>query len=223
MIFLYHSDASKEFIKLKGDDFKYIIKVRRHKEKDVISIRDIDDTKTLYNYKIDSISNKEVFLSLLSKEENEIKPTKYFHIGWCVIEPKSIEKTLPMLNELGVSKISFIYCDRSQKNFKIDLKRYKRILISSNQQCGRSNFIEFEIYKDLKQFLKDYPNTKVLDFSDNILNDTTDFKTVLVGCEGGFSKEEKELLSSLEVFRFNTPFVLKSQSAVVSIASKVLL
>jgi 16S rRNA (uracil1498-N3)-methyltransferase len=223
MIFLYHSDASKEFIKLKGDDFKYIIKVRRHKEKDVISIRDIDDTKTLYNYKIDSISNKEVFLSLLSKEENEIKPTKYFHIGWCVIEPKSIEKTLPMLNELGVSKISFIYCDRSQKNFKIDLKRYKRILISSNQQCGRSNFIEFEIYKDLKQFLKDYPNTKVLDFSHNILNDTTDFKTVLVGCEGGFSKEEKELLSSLEVFRFNTPFVLKSQSAVVSIASKVLL
>ncbi len=63
----------------------------------------------------------------------------------------------------------------------------------------------------------------MFDFCDNILQESSDFETVLIGCEGGFSKDEKELLSSLEVFRLDTPMVLRSESAVVAVASKILL
>jgi 16S rRNA (uracil1498-N3)-methyltransferase len=223
MIFLYLNDASKEIIKLKNEEFKYIIKVRRHKIDDEIYLRNLDDISILYKYRIKQINPKDAILELISFEKKIIKPTKELHIAWCVIDTKSIEKTLPNLNELGVSKISFIYCDRSQRNFKIDTKRLKKILISSNQQCGRSTFMEFEIYKNLKEFISKYPDTKVLDFCNNILKDTNDFKTVLVGCEGGFSDDEKKLLASLEVFRFDTPLVLRSQSAVTAIASKILI
>ena len=38
------------------------------------------------------------------------------------METKNIEKVLPTLNEMGVHEITFIYCERSQKSFKVDFK-----------------------------------------------------------------------------------------------------
>jgi 16S rRNA (uracil1498-N3)-methyltransferase len=122
-----------------------------------------------------------------------------------------------------VSKISFIFCQRSQKNFKIDFKRYERIVEASMQQSGRTSFLKFDSYKNIDSFIKEYPDTKVFDFTDTILESGVAFKRVLIGCEGGFSSEEKELLASQEVFRLKTPMVLRSESAVFSVASKILL
>lgn len=91
------------------------------------------------------------------------------------------------------------------------------------QQCGRTSYIEFDVYKNLADFMVKFPDTKVFDFTDNVLSGESDFKRVLIGCEGGFSPYEKEFLKSKEVFRLNTPLVLRSESAVVAIASKILL
>ncbi|MEO1938944.1 MAG: 16S rRNA (uracil(1498)-N(3))-methyltransferase, partial [Sulfurimonas sp.] len=42
-------------------------------------------------------------------------------------------------------------------------------------------------------------------------------------CEGGFAPSEKELLQKQEVFRLKTPMVLRSESAALAVASKILL
>ena len=223
MVFLYNENASKEHLVLKGDDFKYIIKVRRHKVADIIDFRNENDSHTLYSYRLEEIFAREARLSLIRKTDKKLSPKKYLHVGWCVIEQKQIEKVLPSLNEIGVSKISFIYCDRSQRNFKIDTKRFHRILKASNQQCGRSDFMEFNIYKNLDTFLKEYKDVKVFDFCDNIISKELDFENILIGCEGGFSKDEKQKLLSYDVFALDSDFVLRSESAVLSIASKILL
>jgi len=140
-----------------------------------------------------------------------------------VIDIKSIEKVLASLSEIGVSKISFIYCDRSQKNFKLDFKRFERILEASMQQSGRTQFMEFDTYKNISSFVQEFPDTKVFDFSDTVLQGKSDFQRVLIGCEGGFSPVEKELLKSQDVFRLDTPMILRSESAVMAVASKILL
>ncbi len=223
MIFLFHEDAGKEFLHLRGEDFKYLIKVRRHKQGDHITFRNPQNSSILYEYTITNISGRDVVLELFFEEVKKVYPKQFLHVGWCVIDNKSVEKTLPMLNEIGVGKISFIYCDRSQKNFKPDLKRFERILRSSMQQCGRSEFMEFEIYKTLEDFLHNYPEVKVFDFCENYLSKEAKFESVLIGCEGGFSKAEKELLAKQEVFALPTPLVLRSETAVCSVASKILL
>ena len=223
MIYLFDENASKDILKIRGDNYKYLVKVLRHKEGDILSFRNENSINILYKYKIIDISSRDLTLELIDAKENEVVSKKELHIAWCVIDTKSIEKILPSLNEIGVSKISFIYCDRSQKNFKLDFKRFNRILKSSMQQCGRTKFMEFDIYKNINEFLIKFPQTKVLDFCNNILEDSLEFKTVLIGAEGGFSKEEKELLKSYDVFRLNTPMVLRSESAVMAIASKILL
>ena len=222
MIYLLLDEKKENQITLKGENFKYLIKVRRHSIDDTISIRYKADIKELCNYKIIFIDGRSVGLELISSEVVEVKSAKELHIAWCKIDIKSIEKVLPSLSEIGVVKISFISCDRSQ-NIKLDFKRFERILEASMQQCGRSTYIEFDTYKNIEEFIVKYPDTKVFDFCENSLKDGSGFERVIIGAEGGFSQDEKELLSSQDVFRLDTPMILRSESAVIAVASKVVL
>jgi len=223
MIFLFDENAGADRLNIRGENFKYLIKVRRHTIGDILGFRNKDNIEVLHSYKIIAIEARSLELELINSETLKVEPKKELHIGWCVIDSKSVEKVLASLNEIGVGKISFIYCARSQKNFKADFKRYERILDSSNQQCGRTHLMEFDSYKNLESFIEDYPDTKVFDFTDKVLECDSDFDTVLIGCEGGFSPSEKELLIKQDVFRLNTPMVLRSESAALAVASKILL
>lgn len=223
MIFVFDDEASKQTLYIRGELYKYLIKVRRHKEGDEIALRKRENTDVLYNYTISNIDAREVKLELLSSFEKKVQSSRYLHIGWCVIDANSIEKVLSSLCELGVAKITFIYCDRSQKNFKLDFKRFDRIQEASMQQCGRSSYIEFDTMKNVKEFISKYPHTKVFDFSHRVFEDSQGIEDILIGCEGGFSEAEKNLFAELETFRLDTPMVLRSESAVLAVASKILL
>ena len=222
LIYILLDEKPSDILNIKGETFKYLVKVRRHNEGDIINIRYKDEIKNLHIYEISSIENRSLNLTLLSSELKEVKSPKNLHIAWCMIDIKSIEKVLPSLSEIGVSKITFINCDRSQK-IKLDFKRFERILEASMQQCGRSSYIEFDISNSISDFIKEYPDTKVFDFCDNVLGKGAVFERVLIGCEGGFSDDEKEFLKTEENFRLDTPMVLRSESAVVAVASKILL
>lgn len=223
MIYVIDEDAGKQNISIKGELYKYLVKVRRHQEGDILTFRTNKDLATAHTYKVESVDPRALHLQLVESLEHKVESSKLLHVGWCVIDTKSVEKVLPMLNELGVKKISFIYCDRSQKNFKPDFNRLGRILESSSSQCGRTDVMEFETLKNIDEFIKKYPETAVFDFCDTVLSGDEKFETILIGNEGGFSQNEKELLSKQKVYRLDTPMVLRSETAVVAVASKMLL
>jgi len=223
LIYIFDENAGTQELFLKGEVHKYLIKVRRHSLGDELRFRTKEKSEMLYLYKIVELEPRSVTLSLLSSEKLEVKSSKELHIAWCMIDSKSIEKVLPSLCEIGVSKISFILCERSQKNFKLDLKRLDRIVEASMQQSGRTSRLTFDTYKNIAAFIEEFPETKVFDFTENILDGDSNFSHILIGCEGGFSSTEKELLKSQEVFRLNSPMVLRSESAVMAVASKILL
>ncbi len=223
MVYVFDERAGEKSFTIKGELHKYLIKVRRHQEDDELNFRNKENIERLYTYKLVSIEPRSATLELIDEKLLEVKPEKELHIAWCVIDAKSVEKVLPSLCEIGVSHISFIFCERSQKNFKIDFKRYERIVEASMQQSGRSSFMAFDTYKNIESFISKYPDTKVFDFCENILTQESDFARVLIGCEGGFSPKEKEFLQKQEVFRLQTPMVLRSESAVMAVASKILL
>jgi len=221
--FLFDDDAGKERLALKGESFKYIIKVRRHQVGDELGFRKQKASETLHRYCIAAIDGRSAVLELISSEKEVVTASKKLHIGWCVVDSKSVEKVLPLLNELGVAKITFIYCDRSQKNFKPDLKRYERILESSMQQCGRSEMMTFAEVKNVEAFISENPQTVVFDFCDEVLGDGGGIDTVLIGSEGGLSEAERELLANQRIVRLDTPMILRSETAATAIASKILL
>lgn len=222
MLYLYHKEAGKPQLTLLGDEHRYIFKVRRHKVEDTLYLRNLDDG-LLYRYVLTSIDKHSVVLELQESQMLEIKAKVPLHIGWCVIDPKNIEKTLPSLNEMGVEKITFIYCKRSQKSFKVDFKRLEKILLNSSQQSGRSELMKLEIADSLEHFLKLNPESTMLNFSENKMTSQDTIATIVIGCEGGFHEEEVALFKSENIVGLDTPLVLKSESAVCAVSAKILL
>ncbi|NCD11696.1 MAG: 16S rRNA (uracil(1498)-N(3))-methyltransferase [Epsilonproteobacteria bacterium] len=221
MQFVYHEYAGKPTLLLETKAYEHIFKVRRMGIGERLCWRNLEDD-FVYWYEISNIGKKEATLTLLSKEILALLPSNILHIGWSVIDPKIIEKTLPMLNELGVSKITFFYAEFSQKNHKLDFERMKRILINSSQQCGRSKWMEIEILPTLQSYLEHYSKSYVLDFSEIKLKEHELVESILIGPEGGFSEKERILLQNQPTVGLTCKTILRSETAVVAVASKIL-
>ncbi len=222
MLYLYHKEAGKPQLTLVGDEHRYIFKVRRHKADDTLYLRNLKDG-LLHRYVITFIDKRSAILELQESQVLEVKANNSLHIGWCIIDPKSIEKVITSLNEMGVEKITFIYCKRSQKSFKIDFQRLEKILLNSSQQSGRSEMMKLEMAEDLESFLVQNPKSKMLNFSENKIEAQSDIDTIVIGCEGGFHEDEVAFFEAESIVGFDTSLVLKSESAVCAAVSKVLL
>ncbi len=218
MQFVYHEEASKDVLSLDTKEFTHIFRVRRTKVGQVLFFRNLVDDM-LYSYKISSIDRKKSIMELIDKKLLKVEAKKQLHVGWCMVEAKTIEKTLPFLNELGVSKISFVYCELSQRNFKLDMQRVKKILINSSQQCGRSSLMQIEILDSLEEFLALYPDCKVLDFSSNFIDKKEEFHSFLVGCEGGFTDDERKMIDKKNIVGLKNPMILRSETAVLTLSA----
>ena len=223
MQFIYDKNAKNELLKIEDENYNYIVKARRHKLDDILDFRNLEDD-FLYSYKISQIDKKSLILNLLKKEEKLIENSKKIHLAWCVVDPKTIYENIASLNELGVDKITFVYSDFSQKNFKINFEKLEKILINSSSQCGRSSIIKLDIYKNIDTFIKDNPDTYFLDFSQTSIDSKVlDIKTLMIGTEGGFSKRERELFNKNFIVGFSSNLILKSQTAIISATSKIIL
>ena len=223
MQFIYDKNAKNELLKIEDENYNYIVKARRHKLDDILDFRNLEDD-FLYSYKISQIDKKSLILNLLKKEEKLIENSKKIHLAWCIVDPKTIYENIASLNELGVDKITFVYSDFSQKNFKINFEKLEKILINSSSQCGRSSIIKLDIYKNIDTFIKDNPDTYFLDFSQTSIDSKVlDIKTLMIGTEGGFSKRERELFNKNFIVGFSSNLILKSQTAIISATSKIIL
>ena len=223
MQFIYDKNAKNELLKIEDENYNYIVKARRHKLDDILDFRNLEDD-FLYSYKISQIDKKSLFLNLLKKEEKIIENSKKIYLAWCIVDPKTIYENIASLNELGVDKITFVYSDFSQKNFKINFEKLEKILINSSSQCGRSSIIKLDIYKNIDTFIKDNPDTYFLDFSQTSIDSKVlDIKTLMIGTEGGFSKRERELFNKNFIVGFSSNLILKSQTAIISATSKIIL
>jgi 16S rRNA (uracil1498-N3)-methyltransferase len=216
MKFLYYPNPTPQ-LEIEGEKFKYLFKVRRIQVGEIVPVRTLKDD-LLYLYQVEKVEKRRGVLKLVERREEPVLPPRYLHLGWCIVDPKTIEKALPHLNEIGVSKISFIYCDRSQHNFRLRLDRIERILIESCQQCGRSRLPEIEVIESSDRFAQLYPETVRLDFGGGEV--TSSLKRVIVGPEGGFTDRERQFFPASVGFK---GFILKSETAACAVAAKILL
>ena len=65
---------------IKGEVFKYLVKVRRHNEGDEINFRSCNDLKILYSYKINSIDNRSLEVELINSKIQEVKAKKSLRV-----------------------------------------------------------------------------------------------------------------------------------------------
>lgn len=222
MQFIYLKEAGENNFFVKDDIYKYVIKARRSKVGDILSFRNLNDNN-LYKYKLTLINKKDAQFNLTSFEEKIVEQNKKLNIIWAVVDSKTIEKQLPYLNEIGVEQITFFYGDYSQHSFKLNFDKYEKILTNSSQQCGRSSIIKLKFIDSLDEVLKKDSNIYALNFSSNLISNNQDISTIVIGCEGGFSKKELEKFDSNKIVGLNSNLILRSETAITVISSKILL
>ena len=223
MQFTFDENCGNETLEIKDEVYNYLIKARRHKIDDEIYFRNLKDS-FIYLYKMSFIDKKKALLTLVFKEEKIVENQNKLHVGWCVVDPKTIEKFIPSLNEMGVDKITFIYADFSQKNFKINIEKLEKILINSSCQRGRSSIIKLDVCKSIEEFMKLNEDVYFLDFSKlNVSEKKAEIKTLVIGCEGGFSKKERDSFNKDKIVGFDSNFILRSETAIISAGAKILL
>jgi len=219
MRFVYHERAGQNQIILEGEAYIHTIKVRRAKVNERVDVSNLNDA-CIFSYSISDIRRKDAQLVLIKKVPLVSPPLKEMIAGWGMVEPKTVEKTLPMLNELGVKTLGLVRLDYSQGNFKYDMERMKRILINSCQHCGRMELMEIVEYKSLNHWLETHPKSAWVNFGgEDIQQSQTN--AFLVGPEGGFSQNESNLLANNPCWGIKSPFILRSESAIISISAKI--
>ena len=223
MIYLYDKNAGEPVVTVEGEEYRHLFKAKRLKISSEINLRNLRDD-FLYRYRVESVERRRAILNLIGRETAIVTPDKILHIGWCLIDTKILEKYLPALNEIGVSKITPLICDRSQRNFKIDMDRVERILINSSQQCGRSRMMQISPTMSIDEFVHKEKDCHMLNFSQVMIRDKSDkISTLVIGCEGGFTDRERSLFNQDRVVGLDTPAVLRSETAAVSAAAIILL
>lgn len=220
MQFILHENAGEAQITLQGETYHHLFHSRRMRKLESLNLCNGRDFN-LYCYTITELGKKDARLTLKATQAAPFKNPPKGHLIWAIIEPKSIEKTLPMLNELNLAKITFFYAQYSQKQFKLDLQRFQRILKGSCEQCGRMIGLEIEILPNLNQVLQNYPNFAILDFGGEPLNHPLEIP-LMVGCEGGFSQEERKILQDKPIFSAPKCNILRSETAALYAATHLI-
>lgn len=218
MKFIYHAGAGSENIDIDGDSFSHLKALRLTQGKRV-DIRNLKDGYS-YIYEIMSMDRRRASLELVFKSLIPFVEHK-FELAWAVVDPSVIEKSLPSLNELGVGRLNLVYCEFSQRNIKLNLDRFERILIGSSQQCGRNSIMEIAVFNNIDELLTYKQNIALIDFGGVNLNEYEGDKILFVGPEGGFSQNERD---KIEIkFALNSPYILRSNSAIIGVSSKILI
>lgn len=225
MIFFYHPQAGERELICRDDQYHSLVRVRRVREGDSLQLQNCMDSKE-HDYLVTEIQKKQIILTLQSSQKGvrTNKQKTHIHLGWGICDAKTVYSTLPFLNQLGVGKISFVACSRSQGNIVLSDEKIQKILISSCEQSGRSTFMQWE-YISIAEYMKKYPESYISDFNGAEWkeNELSAQKSVLVGPEGGFTEEERNMFKKERIRSLNTSLVLKSETACITLASSVLL
>ncbi|WP_394997476.1 16S rRNA (uracil(1498)-N(3))-methyltransferase [uncultured Helicobacter sp.] len=225
MRFVYHPDAGVPVLEIGGETYTHIFKARRHDKRAPLTLCNLTDNH-LYTYRITHLDRNKARLELVDSAPcDSCVPCgggRAAHLIWAIVDPKIVEKTLPTLNELGVSKLTLFFARYSQKPFSPNLSRLHKILTRSCEQCGRSTLLEIEVLPDLESVLSRYGDCVALEFGGVALEganliENLRGKSIIIGAEGGFSPDERARLP--HKVSVAGELVLRSESACVFAAS----
>ena len=197
--------------KIQSDLVAYLSKDQSHYLKDVMRLK-MMDTFAVFNSQgewkasIQNFEKQAVKIKILEKLRDK-KNEKNIWLAFTPIKQNPLNFIIQKGTELGVQKFIPILSERTAVK-DINIKRVKKIIIESAEQSNRISVPEITALEKLKNFISSFPKKGCLVFCD-INCDQSDFKKilskkdpdpicVLIGPEGDFSENERNLIINLE-------------------------
>jgi len=148
----FQEDLSQNSFTLSSEETKHIAKSMRLKEGDIIWIT--DGKGTLAKSSLTNINKDSCVVEVLEQTYFDKASQKQLHLAIAPTKnPDRMEWLVEKAVEIGVSQISFIICDRSERKH-VDLNRLNRIAIAALKQSKGTWLPELSSFS-LLQFMKE--------------------------------------------------------------------
>ncbi len=182
-----------------GEEFRHAVNVLRLKENDEIIV--CDNSGYEYISTVSKINKKDLELEVVEKRLSDTEPKTEVTLIAGYLKGDKTELVVQKAVELGVKNIVIFnskYCASYMNDNK--LARLNKVSVEASKQCGRAVYPTVIYCDDFKSALEsgaksqnklfacEFAEKNEVDF--NTLNGST---AVVVGSEGGFSKEEYQL------------------------------
>ncbi len=224
----YFLELGNQFFKIEGEEFIHAKKVLRLKVGDEITL--IDGKGKEVKGKVSAIDSQSFFVEAIAPIFTHNLPEIRANIIVGLSEPQSLEEALLHSTELGVFR--FCITEMEHSNIKIDKiikrkERLEKIVISGIKQSHNPFLPTILFYKNLEEVLNENAKSGFF-FSQNAetpfckIDKPQGDVLLVIGPEGDFSEEEKELLIQkgfLNVKLCET--ILRVETAVISALSQL--
>ncbi|MBE5741397.1 MAG: 16S rRNA (uracil(1498)-N(3))-methyltransferase [Clostridiales bacterium] len=193
----YFSEIHGEQVILTGGEAQHISRVRRCREGDRIVAFNGDGYD--YSLVIDEVMKDKVIASVISKQINKAYQDTDITVYLAMLKNDALSTAIDHLAELNVKSVKLFKSDYTIAvidDKKLD--KLKSIATQASKQCERADIMDISIIdkKDIEKDISRYDN-RFFAFEDSdqkISSFTGDF-AVIIGPEGGFSREENEHFS----------------------------
>ncbi len=198
-------DNQTKVFKLKGKEHIHIKKVLRKKEGQKVKFT--NGNSYCFSAKIISILEKESNFEIISKTKFKTPP--FLHLGMSLLKSQTrFEIFLEKAVEIGVSEITPLICERSQKK-NMNIKRSINILISALKQSNKYFLPKLNEPQNFKNFVqKNKEENKLIATCENYQKkditkayNSKKNNLIMIGPEGDFSKSELDK-AELAGFKF---------------------
>lgn len=174
-------------------------------------------------YKITEINPKEAHLELITDYQRQL-PKRELYLFWSLLKKDKNDWVLQKCTELGVSHFIPLIADRSEKT-GFNTERAHKIVIEAAEQCGRSDIPAIRDAMHVSKALEQYQGKIDLYICEQNSDDEQKFDKkagVLIGPEGGWSDEEKEMFKNLNIKHLNLhDFTLRAETAAIASIAKL--
>ena len=162
------------------------------------------------------------------------KSDRNVEIAFSIIQPNRMSVLLEKVTELGVTKIFLLKTQYSQHK-NVNIEKLLQTLIGACEQCGRIDIPKIFPPENLQDFLKRHNEKTTLLVADEKQNEASkklsyfscsnpDIKRILiVGPEGGFSDNERELFDQhryVERISLGRTTLRSETAAIICVASQ---
>ena len=170
-----------------------------------------------------------VEVKFLNKIKESLKSTNV-ELAICLVKKTSMEIILQKATELGIAKIIPIISERTEVK-DLNLERAKKIVVEATEQSNQLNVPDIQEPQKLKDFINSLDSNASLFFADINTEKKIDNKiiekskkiSVLIGPEGDFSPNEREMILAKDnAISFSiSRNILRTETAAISALSLI--
>ncbi len=216
----YFTENKENFVIISNQEAQHLSRVRRAQVGDEIVAFNGDGYD--YNLKIAEITKDKVKAEIKSKTLNKSTNDANVTVYLSMIKNDALTTAIDNLAELNVKQVKLFKSDYSVAVIdEKKLDKLKQIAIQASKQSERADIMQISIInkKDIEKDCKNKTTFFAYEDSSNKIESFSGDFAVIIGPEGGFSKEENKYFSSFAKNISLSKTILRAEVACIASVS----